>query len=84
MTGVFKLAAAVKLCKVISGEWLLALGGVVSVLFGVLLAAWPGAGALAVLWLIGAYAVLFGALLIVLGLKLREWGGKQVEILAGV
>src|SRR5918911_1787 len=63
VTGVFEIAAAIRLRKVISGEWLLALGGVMSVLFGLLLMAWPGAGALAVLWMIGAYAILFGALL---------------------
>src|ERR687886_144426 len=52
VTGVFEIVAAVYLRRLISGEWLLALGGVVSVLFGVMLAVWPGAGALAVLWLI--------------------------------
>src|SRR5919199_1412188 len=82
VTGVFEIAAAVYLRRVISGEWLLALGGVVSVLFGALLAAWPGAGALTVLWLIGAYAILFGALLIALGFRLRGRGARLVEIRA--
>jgi uncharacterized membrane protein HdeD (DUF308 family) len=65
------------------GEWLLALGGVMSALFGVLLAAWPGAGVLAVVWLIGVYAVASGVLLIALGPRLRKWGGRPIKILAG-
>ncbi len=82
VTGVFEVAAAVRLRKLISGEWLLALSGALSVLFGVMLVAWPGAGALAVLWLIGAYAVLFGVLLMALGFRLRGRGARLVEIRA--
>ncbi len=82
VTGVFEIAAAARLRKLISGEWLLALGGVLSVLFGLMLVAWPGAGAFAVLWLIGAYAVLFGVLLMALGFRLRGRGARLVEIRA--
>jgi uncharacterized membrane protein HdeD (DUF308 family) len=71
-TGVLEIAAALALRKEIEGEWLLVLGGLVSVAFGALLIARPGAGALAVLWLIGGYAIAFGALLVLLGLKLRR------------
>lgn len=71
-TGVLEIAAALALRKEIEGEWLLVLGGLVSVAFGVLLMARPGAGALAVLWLIGAYAIAFGVLFLFLGLKLRR------------
>jgi uncharacterized membrane protein HdeD (DUF308 family) len=46
--------------------------GVLSVAFGVLMAIYPGAGALAMLWRIAAYALVFGALLIVLGFQLRS------------
>ncbi|HZJ43342.1 MAG TPA: DUF308 domain-containing protein, partial [Pyrinomonadaceae bacterium] len=71
ITGVIEIVAAVQLRKEIQGEWLLALGGITSVLFGVLLLLNPGAGALAVLWLIGIYAILFGIILVLLGIKLR-------------
>ncbi len=73
ITGVFEIIAAVRLRKDIEGEWLLGLGGILSVIFGVLLAIRPTSGALAVIWIIGAYAVLFGILLIILSLKLRGW-----------
>ncbi|MGH2522060.1 MAG: HdeD family acid-resistance protein, partial [Anaerolineales bacterium] len=72
-TGVFEVVAAIRLRKEIDNEWLLALGGVASVIFGVLLVLRPAAGALAVVWLIGAYALIFGALLVALGLRLRSW-----------
>jgi uncharacterized membrane protein HdeD (DUF308 family) len=71
-TGAFEIAAAIQLRKYIRGEWLLALAGVASVLFGVALLVNPLAGALAVVWLIGAYAIVFGVLLIALGLRLHN------------
>lgn len=74
VTGVFEIVAAIELRRAIEGEWLLALAGVASVLFGLLLIVFPGSGALALIWLIGAQAILFGALLIGLGLRLRGRG----------
>ena len=81
-TGVFEIAAAIELRRAIENEWLLGLGGLASVLFGLLLIVFPGEGALGLLWLIGAYAVLFGVLLIALGFRLRGMGdaaGTAVE-----
>ena len=80
VTGALEVAAAVRLRKVIAGEWLLALGGLLSVLFGVLLAAWPATGALAVLWLIGAYAFAMGVVLTALAFRLRRLGSNLLEV----
>ena len=71
VTGALEIAAAIRLRKEIRGEWLLALSGIISVLFGIALVINPVGGALAVVWLIGAYAIAFGVLLIALGFRLR-------------
>src|ERR1700693_548759 len=59
-TGVMEVVAAVNLRHVITNEWALIFSGVLSVIFGLLLVIQPGAGALALVWLIGIYAVIFG------------------------
>ncbi|HEV7590757.1 MAG TPA: HdeD family acid-resistance protein [Longimicrobium sp.] len=71
VTGALEVAAAIRLRKVVTGEWLLALSGVLSVGLGVLLMVFPGTGALAVVLWIGAYAMVSGALLVALALRLR-------------
>ena len=78
--GVLEIAAAIRLRKEIQGEWLLVVGGAASVAFGALLLARPGAGVLAVLWLIAAYAVVFGVLLVLLAFRARRFV-KQVAAL---
>ncbi len=80
VTGILEIVEAVRLRKVIENEWLLGLGGLASVLFGGILAFVPGAGALAMIWLIGAYAVVFGVLLIALGFRLRSLGQHMGEL----
>jgi uncharacterized membrane protein HdeD (DUF308 family) len=72
ITGVFEIIAAIQLRHTITNEWLLILSGIASVVFGVLLFVFPGAGALSLVWLIGVYAVIFGVLLIGLALRLRS------------
>ena len=69
--GIFQIIAAIRLRKEIEHEWLLGLSGVLSVIFGVLMVLSPGAGALAVLWVIASYSIVFGALLIFLGFRLK-------------
>ena len=72
VTGVFQIVAAVRLRKVITGEWLLALSGVASVAFGVMLMMRPITGALVIALWVGAYALISGVL-VALGLCLRSW-----------
>lgn len=72
ITGVLELAAAIRLRKVIVGEWMLALSGIASIIFGLLLIAFPGSGVLALIWLIGGYAIVFGVLLIGVGFRVRR------------
>ncbi len=74
VTGALAIAAAIRLRKEIHGEWVLALSGALSILLGVLLFLRPQAGALALLWLIAAYAVVSGALLLAFSFWLRGLG----------
>jgi uncharacterized membrane protein HdeD (DUF308 family) len=76
LTGIVEIAAAIELRKVVRGEWMLAVAGVLSIGFGVLLVGFPGAGALAVVSMMGAYAIVFGALLCGLGVKLHRIGDR--------
>jgi uncharacterized membrane protein HdeD (DUF308 family) len=71
VTGIFEIATAVRLRKLIADEWLLILSGVVSIIFGILLIALPDAGGLSIVWLLGAYALLFGILTLMLSFRLR-------------
>jgi uncharacterized membrane protein HdeD (DUF308 family) len=80
--GVFEIIAAVQLRKEIDNEWLLGLSGLLSVGLGLLLFSAPGAGAIAVLWWIGAFAIVFGVLEIVLGFRLKGLKDRVVRRLA--
>jgi uncharacterized membrane protein HdeD (DUF308 family) len=59
--GIFQVAAAIALRREVEGEAWMAVGGILSIVFGVLLVAAPGSGLLALVWLLGIYAILFGA-----------------------
>jgi uncharacterized membrane protein HdeD (DUF308 family) len=72
ITGIFEIAVAIEMRRVIQGEWLLGLNGLVSICFGLFLFLWPRAGALAVVWIIGFYALLSGCLFLTLAFRLRH------------
>lgn len=74
VTGIMEIVAAIQLRRVITNEWMMILSGILSVIFGVLLVVFPSAGALSLVWLIGAYAIIFGILLIGLAFRLRGIG----------
>ena len=77
VTGVFEIVAAIRLRKLITGELFMGLSGLASVLFGLMLIINPGVGALAVVWLIGLYTIISGAILIALAFRLRRWATRN-------
>ena len=70
--GVFQIVGAIRVRKEIDNEWTLGLGGVISVLFGVILLVAPGAGAIGLIWAIASFAIVFGILLVMAALKLKN------------
>ena len=77
--GVLQVVLAFRLRREISGEWLLAFSGVLSVIFGVVTIGNPQWGATVVVYTLGIYAFLFGLLLIALGLRLRGLNKRVAE-----
>jgi uncharacterized membrane protein HdeD (DUF308 family) len=71
--GVFEVIAAFQLRKELDSAWLLGLSGAISIVFGAAMLMAPGAGALALVWLIAAYAILFGLILIVLSFRVKKF-----------
>jgi uncharacterized membrane protein HdeD (DUF308 family) len=72
LTGIFELVAAVQLRQHIANELWLILGGIASIAFGVLMILFPLAGALTIIWLIAAYAIVFGFIMIGFSMRLRS------------
>lgn len=70
--GIMHIIGAIKLREEIQHEWLLLASGIISVIFGLMLAIKPGAGALALVFVIASYAILEGVLLVLLSLRLRH------------
>ena len=70
--GILQIWGAIRLRREIEGEWLLGLSGLLSVAFGIVMFAQPGAGALAVVWLIGWFAILAGCVYIALAFQLKK------------
>lgn len=71
LTGIFQIVAGIQLRRVITSQWVLILSGVLSILFGLFLVIFPGAGALSLLALIAAYAILLGILFILFAFRVR-------------
>ena len=83
VAGIAQIFAAIQLRKVVRGEWLLILAGVLSIVFGLFMFARPAAGLLSVIWVIAFYAVLEGLLLVVLGFRLRSWAKYSAQMHEG-
>jgi uncharacterized membrane protein HdeD (DUF308 family) len=80
LTGLLELGAAFLLRRVLRNEWLLVIGGIVSIAFGVLLVANPTAGMVTITWIFGAYALISGVLLLAVALRLR---GSRATMVVG-
>jgi uncharacterized membrane protein HdeD (DUF308 family) len=83
LVGILQIVAAIRLRQMIENEWSLGLGGLLSVVFGVLLVVWPRSGLVAISWIIGFYAAAFGVMLLILGSRLRGLN-KTIRQTAGV
>jgi uncharacterized membrane protein HdeD (DUF308 family) len=72
VTGVLQIVAAFNLRREIRNEWWLLIGGILSIIAGIILIVRPGVGALALIWVIGIYAIVYGIAQLVLGFRLRS------------
>ena len=76
VTGIFEILTAIRLRKEITGEWLLVLGGALSIAFGVLAFMSPQSGAFAIGTVAGLYGLMFGLLFVFLAFRLRKFRSK--------
>ena len=72
ITGIMEIVAGLQLRDMVTNEWMYILAGIVSIAFGILILRNVNAGALAVVWLIGAYAIVFGVLQLGLSYRLNK------------
>jgi uncharacterized membrane protein HdeD (DUF308 family) len=77
VSGVLDIFAAIRLRKMVEGEWLMVLSGLASVAFGAIVFLYPGAGALALVWLVSLYAIVSGAALLALSVRMRAHGAAR-------
>jgi uncharacterized membrane protein HdeD (DUF308 family) len=77
LRGVAEIADGVRLRKVIDNEWMLIVGGALSVIFGILLIIWPGAGLLTLAWLIGIFAIIYGVAMVALSFRVKKLAPKS-------
>jgi uncharacterized membrane protein HdeD (DUF308 family) len=82
ITGIALVAATFRLNRQ-HGRWLMALAGVLSVIWGILLVIAPVGGALVLMLWIGAYALVFGITLVVLAIRLRSRHNTAPQHTAG-
>ena len=71
VTGILELATAIRLRKVLPNEWLWVVNGVLSIVLGIAIAVYPGAGLVSLVWLLGIYAILAGIAMLALAFRFR-------------
>lgn len=72
-TGIFEIVYAIQFRRAIAHPWAVGISGLLSALVGLFIVIFPGAGALSLIWVIAAYAILYGILMIVAAFQLRRW-----------
>ena len=77
VTGALEIGAAVRLRKIIEGEWMLMLVGVLSLILGFVILARPGVGLAVIATWIGAYALIAGVMTLVLAFRVRKWAHEH-------
>jgi uncharacterized membrane protein HdeD (DUF308 family) len=80
VVGLFQVTAAIRLNRELSGEIWLAIGGLISILFGLYLVIFPGPGLLSLVWLVGLWAMMFGISNLLLARRLWPYRGLPVPI----
>ena len=82
-TGTFQVIAAIALRRELDNEFWMALGGVASIVFGVLLVAFPGEGLISLVWLVGLWSVVFGVSSLSLAYRLHKIDAAQADSRGG-
>lgn len=77
-SGILQIVGAIRLRKEVEGEWLLIVSGILAVLFGLLIMAFPAAGALGLAFAIGAFAIVEGVLMVAFSLRLRKLAAVKI------
>ena len=72
LTGILEICAAFIIPEFMGLRWGLGIAGLLSIVFGILLLVFPGAGLLSILWLVGIYAIVFGVSLIIYAFQVRS------------
>jgi uncharacterized membrane protein HdeD (DUF308 family) len=76
--GIAEIAFAMSWPDLFAHAWLVGISGLISIVFGILLAVWPRAGAISLTWLLGIYAIVYGALMLCYAIRLQMLG-RAVE-----
>ncbi len=76
--GVLQIAFGFAYRKEITGEFWIILSGIITVIFGIYLLANPAAGLISILWIMGAYAIIFGVMLVAFALRIRQAPARAI------
>ena len=77
ITGALEIGAAIRLRKIIQGEWMLMIAGVLTVLLGVFILSRPGLGVVLLATWLGVYAIFSGIVTLLLAFRIRSWAHEH-------